>query len=82
LASEPWIRLDDVADLEVTRSAAPGTGSLHSQLRAEKVRRVEHALRQAQGNCAEASRLLGMTRGNFSRLLRSLGIDPRRYRSE
>ncbi|GIW46087.1 MAG: hypothetical protein KatS3mg077_3369 [Candidatus Binatia bacterium] len=82
LATEPWIRMDDVADLRVGEGPAPGTGSLHSQLRAEKVRRVEHSLRQAQGNCAEAARLLGMTRGNFSRLLRSLGIDPRRYRSE
>ena len=43
-------------------------------VRDEKVRRVRDALRQSNGNQAAAARLLGMSRSNFGRLLKSLGL--------
>jgi len=43
-------------------------------VRDEKVRRVRDALRQSDGNQAAAARLLGMSRSNFGRLLKSLGL--------
>lgn len=80
LAIEPVVRLEDLGDLGVQYG---GTGmSLHARLRLEKLRRVEATLRQTQGNCAEAARLLGMSRGNFARLLKALRVDPRRFRMD
>ncbi|GBD25725.1 Nitric oxide reductase transcription regulator NorR2 [bacterium HR30] len=78
LAVEPVLRVEDLADLDAGQSLS-GL-SLHARLRMEKLRRVEATLRQTQGNCAEAARLLGMSRGNFTRLLRTLRVDPRRFR--
>jgi transcriptional regulator with GAF, ATPase, and Fis domain len=46
--------------------------SLGASLRAEKLRRVEAALAQTHGNQAAAARLLGMSRSNFARLLKTL----------
>ncbi len=78
LAVEPILRVEDLADLAAEENS---TGlSLHARLRMEKVRRIEATLRQTQGNCAEAARLLGMSRGNFARLLKALRIDARRFR--
>ncbi len=51
-----------------------GSSSLRESLRDEKRRRAMDALTQAGGNQAAAARLLGMSRSNFARLLRSLGI--------
>ncbi len=49
-------------------------GSLGASMRFEKRQRVEAALRQTNGNRAAASRLLCMSRSNFNRLLRTLGV--------
>lgn len=48
--------------------------SLSHIVREEKVRRVRDALHQSNGNQAAAARLLGMSRSNFGRLLKSLGL--------
>jgi transcriptional regulator with GAF, ATPase, and Fis domain len=57
---------------------APATppADLRGALREEKQRRVEQALVQAGGNQAAAARLLGMSRSNFARLLKALGVKP------
>ncbi|MCX8071507.1 MAG: sigma-54 dependent transcriptional regulator [Candidatus Binatia bacterium] len=80
LAGGPFLQVEHLADLEAGQGLV-GL-SLNAQLRVEKLKRVEATLRQTQGNCAEAARLLGMSRGNFARLLKCLRIDPRRFRLE
>jgi DNA-binding NtrC family response regulator len=78
LAEGPAVGLEDLSELSPDPSLRCTT--LHAQLRAEKRRRVENTLRETLGNCAEAARLLGMSRGNFSRLLRALRVDPNKFR--
>jgi DNA-binding NtrC family response regulator len=55
-------------------SAPPEEDSLGSALRAEKRRRAEAALFRCGGNQAAAARLLGMSRSNFARLVKTLGV--------
>jgi transcriptional regulator with GAF, ATPase, and Fis domain len=43
-------------------------------IREEKLRRVREALQQTRGNQAAAARLLGISRSNLGRLLKSLGV--------
>ncbi len=62
--------IPEKAELEEAESAR----SLREALKAEKRRRVIEALEQAQGVQAAAARALGMSRSNFARLLRSLGV--------
>jgi transcriptional regulator with GAF, ATPase, and Fis domain len=68
------IRTEHLADL--APSPSKPRSALSVTLRAEKKRRVEEALAQTGGNQAAAARLLGMSRSNFGRLLRSLGMRP------
>ena len=63
--------LSDLADLA---AQAPQPEALRAALRNEKLRRVEQALAQSGGNQAAAARLLGLSRSNFSRLLKNLGL--------
>lgn len=78
LSNHSFITYGDLADLGYLASARPPT--LHAQLREEKRRRVELALKLHRGNCSRAARDFGMSRANFARLLRSLGVDPKRFR--
>lgn len=78
LSRQPVICSDDIADLGNLSTARPPT--LHAQLRQEKQRRVELALRLHRGNCSKAARDFGMSRANFARLLRALGVNPRKFR--
>jgi anaerobic nitric oxide reductase transcription regulator len=56
---------------------APGpTLSLHEELEQLKRQRLTSAITAADGNLAEAARMLGLDRGNFHRLARRLGITP------
>jgi formate hydrogenlyase transcriptional activator len=47
-------------------------------IREEKLRRIEQALAQTGGNQAAAARLLGISRSNFGRLMRTLGAQLQR----
>jgi formate hydrogenlyase transcriptional activator len=45
-------------------------------IREEKQRRIAQALAQTGGNQAAAARLLGISRSNFGRLMKTLGVRP------
>jgi transcriptional regulator with GAF, ATPase, and Fis domain len=59
---------------DLAPTAPRSRSSLSTTLQAEKRRHVEAALAQTGGNQAAAARLLGMSRSNFGRLLKSLGL--------
>jgi transcriptional regulator with GAF, ATPase, and Fis domain len=65
-----------LSDLAGPTSALPVAWA--GSIRQVKMHRVEDALTQTGGNQAAAARLLGMSRSNFARLLKSLGIKPTR----
>ncbi len=70
LCNAQTIRPEHLSDL-----ASPQAGrSLEKTLREQKVQRVQEALAQTGGNQAAAARLLGMSRSNFGRMLKSLGL--------
>ena len=56
-----------------TRESAE-MGFLRSEIRDEKARRIEEALRRSGGNITIAAQLLGVSRSNLSRLMKALGI--------
>jgi len=66
------IRPVDLA--EVAEAAAERGASFGDAIRQEKRRRFLEALHQTNGNQSAAARLLGMSRSNFARMVRSLGI--------
>ncbi|MBI3782710.1 MAG: sigma 54-interacting transcriptional regulator [Deltaproteobacteria bacterium] len=68
LSTGDRIRPDCLIELSLPSSPR----SLGASLRVEKLRRVEAALKQTDGNQAAAARLLGMSRSNFARLLKTL----------
>ena len=70
LCNAQTIRPEHLSDLASTQSAQ----SLEKTLREQKVQRVQEALAQTGGNQAAAARLLGMSRSNFGRMLKSLGL--------
>ncbi len=63
-----------LAELPLLKAPAVSGTGLASTMRAEKRRRVEAALVQTEGNQAAAARLLGMSRSNFARLVKTLGL--------
>jgi DNA-binding NtrC family response regulator len=71
LASRRLTGLDDTGD------ALP---SLHEAVRLFESLYVDELMRRSAGNVARASRAAGVTRPNFHRKLRSLGLDAGRYR--
>jgi transcriptional regulator with GAF, ATPase, and Fis domain len=72
LCSSDRIRPEQLGDLAAVGARPRST--LNASLQAEKRRRVETALEQAGGNQAAAARALGMSRSNFGRLMKSLGM--------
>jgi transcriptional regulator with GAF, ATPase, and Fis domain len=68
------LRPQHLSDLAPAAELPPRPDSLSACLREEKIRRVQFALAQCGGNQAAAARLLGMSRSNFGRLLKSLGL--------
>ena len=76
LCSSDVLRPAHLSDLAPAADAPPAPDSLSASLREEKIRRVQLALAQCGGNQAAAARLLGMSRSNFGRLLKSLGLKP------
>jgi len=72
LCSTDVITSEQLSDLEPVEPGQP----LSKHLREEKLRQVQQALAQTGGNQAAAARLLGMSRSNFARLLKSLGLKP------
>ncbi|GBD26734.1 Nitrogen assimilation regulatory protein [bacterium HR30] len=52
--------------------------SLSQAVRAYKIAHVQAALSACHGNASSAARMLGLTKSNFNRLLRSLGLDSQR----
>ena len=64
------VRPEHLSGLSVTEAPRP----FGMMIRAEKVRRIEQALSQTGGNQAAAARLLGISRSNFGRLMRTLGV--------
>jgi transcriptional regulator with GAF, ATPase, and Fis domain len=58
-------------DLPPTDSGPPCFGSM---IREEKQRRIQQALAETGGNQAAAARLLGISRSNLGRLMKSLGL--------
>jgi len=74
LCSGDVIKRDHIGDLtthDLTASPAVRFGSM---IRDEKVRRVRDALTETGGNQAAAARLLGISRSNLGRLMKSLGL--------
>jgi DNA-binding NtrC family response regulator len=66
---------------EEASSTAPGEPlSLKDATRRFEVRYVEDLLARTRGNVAAAARLAGISRPNFHRKLRSLGVDARRFK--
>jgi transcriptional regulator with GAF, ATPase, and Fis domain len=76
LCARDAIKVDHLSGLGEPRPSASTPTSLSARLREEKFRQVSHALVQANGNQAAAARLLGMSRSNFARLMKSLGLKP------
>jgi transcriptional regulator with GAF, ATPase, and Fis domain len=70
LCGSDRVQLSELPGLEPPQKDA----SLRATLRVEKRRRVEVALFQCEGNQAAAARLLGMSRSNFARLVKALGV--------
>lgn len=68
------------------RKPSPGAagprsgGRLQRALDATARREIEAALKESNGNVAEAARFLGVTEMGIRKRLRSLGIDPGRFR--
>ncbi len=63
------IRAEHLSGLAITDAPRP----FGLMIREEKLRRIEQALAQTGGNQAAAARLLGISRSNFGRLMRTLG---------
>ncbi len=63
------IRAEHLSGLAITEAPRP----FGLMIREEKLRRIEQALAQTGGNQAAAARLLGISRSNFGRLMRTLG---------
>ncbi len=76
LCSGDVLRPQHLSDLAPAADVPAALDSLSASLREEKARRVQFALAQCGGNQAAAARLLGMSRSNFGRLLKSLGLRP------
>jgi transcriptional regulator with GAF, ATPase, and Fis domain len=76
LCSGDTIRPEHLGDLALH---ADGPMSLSAIMQVEKAQLVLDALHQTGNNQAAAARLLGMSRSNLARLIKSLGLDvPRR----
>jgi DNA-binding NtrC family response regulator len=61
-------------------SAAEGPVRLDEARRRFEVRYVEDLLARTGGNVAAAARLAGISRPNFHKKLRTLGVDPQRFK--
>ena len=64
--------------------AAPGSSeplALREAQRRFEVRYVEDLLARTGGNVAAAARLAGISRPNFHKKLKSLGVDPQRFKN-
>jgi DNA-binding NtrC family response regulator len=72
LCTGDTIRPEHLGDLAMH---ADGPMSLSMILQVEKRNAVYDALRQTDYNQAAAARLLGMSRSNLARLIKSLGLD-------
>jgi DNA-binding NtrC family response regulator len=83
-APQGYARVEDAlrrlpgADAEGSLSSEPL--SLKDATRRFEVRYVEDLLARTRGNVAAAARLAGISRPNFHRKLRSLGVDARRFK--
>jgi len=73
LCTSEIIKPEHLSDLAISAVPAQPFGTA---IRAEKLRRVEQAMAQAGGNRSAAARLLGISRSNFDRLMKSLGVKP------
>lgn len=84
---------DVEAELASLRDSGPGSGSvegagateeghlpLKQAQRRFEVRYVENLLAQTGGNVAAASRLAGISRPNFHKKLKTLGVDANRFK--
>jgi transcriptional regulator with GAF, ATPase, and Fis domain len=69
------IRPEHLSGVAVTDAPRPSFGLM---MRDEKARRIQQALAQTGGNQAAAARLLGVSRSNLGRLIKTLGLRPRR----
>jgi transcriptional regulator with PAS, ATPase and Fis domain len=82
LARGPFLDADDLGlDAAGVPSSVARPDPLHAlpladAVEAYKARRVQQALRAANGNQTRAAELLGMHQSNLSRLMRSLGMRP------
>ncbi len=72
LCPDGRIRPEQLGGLTATTNRP--ASSLSTSIRAEKRRRVEVALARSYGNQAAAARSLGMSRSNFGRLMKNLGL--------
>jgi Nif-specific regulatory protein len=61
--------------LDVRPPSDDSAASFHRSVREVKRQKIQSALKQADGNVAEAARLLGVNRTYLHRLIRNLGLD-------
>jgi DNA-binding NtrC family response regulator len=84
-APEGYAKVDDALRRMPGEGGAAGGAadeplSLRDATRRFEVRYVEDLLARTRGNVAAAARLAGISRPNFHRKLRALGVDARRFK--
>jgi DNA-binding NtrC family response regulator len=86
-APEGYERVEAELRAQASAEAAPaatasggGPAPLKEAQRAFEVRYVEDLLARTGGNVAAAARIAGISRPNFHKKLRTLGVDPARFK--
>ena len=82
LGSTELILPEDLPDsiLEETASTGEPVTALHDGIREAKIKLIEQAIEQADGNYTEAAGILGVHPNHLFRLIRTLNLTPKRQR--
>jgi transcriptional regulator with GAF, ATPase, and Fis domain len=82
LGSTELILPEDLPDsiLEETASSGGPVTALHDGIRKAKIKLIEQAIEQANGNYTEAAGILGVHPNHLFRLIRTLNLTPKRQR--
>ena len=82
LGSTELILAEDLPEsiLEETAASGEPVNALAEGIRQAKKELIERAIEQANGNCTEAAKLLGVHANHLFRLIRTLNLKPKRQR--